>query len=63
MNVFYPCDGTAVRGQGGLLKGVRGEKRFDDIVEWGGGLRFLCGFQALLDILFGARVFLREGIT
>src|SRR5260370_914082 len=49
MNVFYPRDGTAVRGQGSLLVGVPGEKRFDNIAEWRSRLRLFAGLHGPRD--------------
>src|SRR5216684_4238707 len=63
MNVFHPGDGIAVRGNGGLLKGMRGEKCPQNVVKRRGRLRFLRAFDALLDILLGDGFFLRQGMA
>src|SRR6266436_6387965 len=63
MNVFHPRHGIAVRGDGGLLEGVRCKKRLDDIIERSTRLWFLCGPQTLFDVLSGAGFFLREAMA
>src|SRR6266849_5548221 len=63
MDVFHPRHGIAVGGNGGLLEGVRGKKRLDHIIERSTRVWFLCGPQALFDVLSGAGFFLREGVA
>jgi hypothetical protein len=63
MYCLDPGNGITVRGEGDLFKGVRGEKRTDDAVERSGRLRLLCGFEAALDVLLRAGVFLCEGMA
>src|SRR5260370_819982 len=43
MNVFHPGYGIAVRGNGNLLEGVRGEKRLQSIIERRGFLASFAG--------------------
>jgi len=51
MDCFNPGDGIAVRREGDLFKGVRGEKRPDDVIKRSGGLWLLRGFEPALDFL------------
>src|SRR6266478_654059 len=63
MHCLDPRNGIAIRREGDSFKGVRGEKRIDDVVERCSGLWLLRGFKAALDVLFRARIVLRESVA